>query len=65
MAPDRVSAVVGAADAANVAVSRLGVAGGDRLVVEGLVDLDLAAAVEAWRTALPRALGVEVGTGVP
>ncbi|MDQ1416954.1 MAG: hypothetical protein QOF81_2567, partial [Acidimicrobiaceae bacterium] len=42
-----------------------GLAGGDRLVVEGLVDLDLADAVASWRTALPRALGVEVGAGAP
>jgi phosphoribosylformylglycinamidine synthase len=65
VAPDRVATVVGAADAASVAVSRLGVAGGDRLVVDGLVDVDLATVVEAWRTALPRALGVEVGAGAP
>ncbi|MDQ1367049.1 MAG: phosphoribosylformylglycinamidine synthase subunit PurL, partial [Acidimicrobiaceae bacterium] len=65
VAPDRVAAVVGAAVAANVPVSPIGLAGGDRLVVEGLVDLDLADAVASWRTALPRALGVEVGAGAP
>jgi len=35
----------------------LGQAGGDRLVVDGLVDVALADAVDAWRDALPRALG--------
>jgi hypothetical protein len=35
------------------------VAGGDRIVVDGAVDLDVADAIEAWRTALPRALGIE------
>jgi phosphoribosylformylglycinamidine (FGAM) synthase-like enzyme len=59
VAPDRVAAVVAAADAAAVAVSDLGGAGGDRLVVSGLVDVDLTEAVEAWRTALPRALGLD------
>jgi phosphoribosylformylglycinamidine synthase subunit PurL len=59
VAPERVALVVAAAGAAGVAVSSLGVAGGDRLVIEGLVDVDLADAIDAWRTALPRALGVE------
>ena len=48
------------AAAAGVAVSELGVAGGDRLVVEGLVDVSLAEAVEAWSSALPSALGQAV-----
>jgi hypothetical protein len=47
------------AEEAGVTVSSLGMAGGDRLVVGGLLDVDLAEATEAWRTALPRALGVE------
>ncbi len=37
---------------------RLGVAGGDRLVVAGLVDVSLADAQAAWRGSLPAALGV-------
>ena len=36
----------------------LGQAGGDRLVVEGLLDVPVADAVAAWRDALPRALGM-------
>jgi phosphoribosylformylglycinamidine synthase II len=36
----------------------LGVAGGDRLVIEGVVDLGLDEAVSAWRTALPEHLAL-------
>jgi phosphoribosylformylglycinamidine synthase len=43
-------------EAAGVGWMPLGEAGGDRLVVEGLLDVPLAAAVAAWRDALPRAL---------
>jgi phosphoribosylformylglycinamidine synthase II len=60
VAPGRVSEVTAAAAAAGVAVSTLGAAGGDRLGIAGLVDLELAEAIEAWRGALPRALGVEM-----
>jgi len=52
--------VLGAADDAGVPARFLGVAGGDRLGVDGLLDLSLAAATEAWRTALPLALGEPV-----
>ena len=45
------------ADGAGIPLVRLGEAGGDRLVVEGLVDLGLAKATERWRTALPAMLG--------
>ncbi|MDQ6617559.1 MAG: phosphoribosylformylglycinamidine synthase subunit PurL [Actinomycetota bacterium] len=65
VAPQRVAAVVAAADAAHVPVSQLGSAGGDdRLVVGGLLDVDLADAVESWRSALPRALGIEAAAAV-
>ena len=57
--PDQRAAVVAAADRSAVPVSELGTAGGSRVVVGDLVDVDLAAAIAAWRTALPRALGVE------
>ena len=50
-------AVVRAAQAAGVAATRLGTAGGDRLVVEGLLDVALADAVAAWRGRLPDAIG--------
>jgi phosphoribosylformylglycinamidine (FGAM) synthase-like enzyme len=55
--PDRVDAVVDRAVAAGVGVTLLGSAGGDRLVFDGLVDLSLPEAREAWRQALPAALG--------
>ena len=57
VAGDRVVEVEARAAAAGVPVSTLGAAGGDRLVVEGLLDVGLAEATEAWRTAIPRALG--------
>ncbi len=40
-----------------VPIAALGRAGGDRIVVEGLVDVPLADAVEAWRDRLPAAFG--------
>jgi phosphoribosylformylglycinamidine synthase len=54
-----VSAVAVRAAEAGVTITDLGQAGGDRLVVDGLVDVGVAEATEAWRSALPRALGVE------
>jgi phosphoribosylformylglycinamidine synthase len=51
------------ADAAGVGWVLLGRAGGDRLVVEGLLDVPLAAAVAAWRDALPAALATGVAAG--
>jgi phosphoribosylformylglycinamidine synthase subunit PurL len=51
--------------AAGVGCFRLGVGGGDRLVVDGLVDLPLGDAEAVWRGALPMALrsGVALGSG--
>jgi hypothetical protein len=43
--------------AAGVAATLLGQAGGDRLVVDGLLDVALEAAVTAWSERLPSALG--------
>jgi phosphoribosylformylglycinamidine synthase len=48
------------ADAAGVGWQDLGMAGGDRLVVEGLVDVPVADATAAWQAALPDALDVSV-----
>jgi phosphoribosylformylglycinamidine synthase len=56
VAPDREAEVVARAEAAGVPVRVLGDAGGDRLVVEGLVDVGLAEATAAWRDRLPDAL---------
>ncbi len=55
----RLGEVRSAAAAAGVACRQLGDAGGDRLVVAGLVDVGLAEATAAWREALPRALGAQ------
>ncbi len=48
------------AGAAGVPARLLGTAGGDRIVVAGLLDLAVADAAEAWRVALPGALGEPV-----
>ena len=40
----------------------LGLAGGDRLVVDGAFDVALEAAAAAWREAIPRLLGREAAT---
>jgi phosphoribosylformylglycinamidine synthase subunit PurL len=58
--PAAVPAVVARAAAAGVDVRPLGQAGGDRLVVDGLVDVALADAVTAWRDTLPRAFSTAV-----
>ena len=55
--PAAVPAVVDAAARAGIAVAVVGEAGGDRLVVDGLLDVGLADAVAAWRRRLPDALG--------
>jgi phosphoribosylformylglycinamidine synthase len=44
-------------EAAGIGWVRLGVAGGDRLVVDGLLDVSLADATAAWNGALPQTLG--------
>ncbi len=54
---DRARAVLDVLEARGVAHSRIGVAVGDRLVVQGLLDVPLAAATTAWRDQLPDALG--------
>ena len=56
VAPDREADVVARAEAAGVPVRALGTAGGDRLVVAGLVDLGLDEAIATWRNRLPDAL---------
>jgi phosphoribosylformylglycinamidine synthase len=56
--PDRVDEVRARAAAAGIAARDLGVADGERVEVDGLVDLALADVLEAWRSALPTAVGV-------
>ncbi len=41
----------------DVALAHLGEAGGDRLLVEGVVDLAVTSVIQAWRDKLPGALG--------
>jgi len=55
--PERACEVATRAGEAGVPVTLLGGSGGDRLVVDGLLDVALAEAVEAWRTTIPMALG--------
>jgi phosphoribosylformylglycinamidine (FGAM) synthase-like enzyme len=55
---DVVAAVGQRCDAGGVPWTELGRAGGDRLVVEGVLDLGLDEAVAAWRDRLPAAFGV-------
>ncbi|MBW3573894.1 MAG: phosphoribosylformylglycinamidine synthase subunit PurL [Actinobacteria bacterium] len=57
VADHRVDNVLALADAADVPATAVGTAGGDRLVIGGLVDLDVTAVAAAWRDLLPAALG--------
>ncbi|MEL7208345.1 MAG: AIR synthase related protein, partial [Actinomycetota bacterium] len=54
---DDLTAVEGRAADAGVPVARIGVAGGDRVSVKGLLDLDLHELTATWRDRLPSALG--------
>ena len=56
VAPERVDAVVARADAAGVPATMLGRGGGDRVVVDGLVDEPLERLAAAWRDAIPAAV---------
>jgi phosphoribosylformylglycinamidine synthase len=51
-------AVVARADAAGLPIVVLGRAGGDRLIVDGLVDVSFEDAARAWSEKLPRAVNV-------
>ena len=57
VATERPDEVAGRAAAAGVAVAILGVAGGDRLVVAGVLEVSLAEVTAAWAGALPDAVG--------
>jgi phosphoribosylformylglycinamidine synthase subunit PurL len=56
--PEHVRAVLEIAKSACISSIELGVAGGDRLVIEGLLDITVARAEAAWRGALPAAFSV-------
>ena len=51
--PATIELAMGMAQAAGIPVIALGTGGGDRLVVEGLLDIAVADAVGAWKAALP------------
>jgi phosphoribosylformylglycinamidine synthase len=54
--PSKAADVTARADAAGVPVTELGEAGGDRLVIQGLVNVSVADAVAAATDAIPKAL---------
>jgi phosphoribosylformylglycinamidine synthase len=54
--PDAAQELFRKAAAAGIPASFLGGTGGDRLVVEGLVDVSLSEAIDAWHGAIPAAL---------
>ena len=60
VAPDRLDAVLARAAEAGVPATVLGEAGGDRIVAEGLVDLDLAVAIGRYSGALPSVMAAAV-----
>ena len=57
VAPELVTNVVNVADHFGMPTARIGVAGGDRLTIKGLLDVSLADATAAWRDKVPAALG--------
>jgi phosphoribosylformylglycinamidine synthase len=54
--PESAPEVLRRGEHAGVPVALLGASGGGRLVVEGLVDLDLSDVERRWRNAIPEAL---------
>jgi phosphoribosylformylglycinamidine synthase II len=54
--PDHLAEVLERAGAAGLPVAALGRGGGDRLIIDGLVDISVAEATEAWRGAIPEQL---------
>ena len=59
--PDRVGEVAARAEAVGVPLHLVGVAGGDRLVVEGLLDVGLPPATRRWNDSLPSAMAAARG----
>jgi phosphoribosylformylglycinamidine synthase II len=55
--PEAAAELEASAAEAGVPAARLGVTGGDRLVVDGVLDLSLSELRDAYEAALPRALG--------
>jgi phosphoribosylformylglycinamidine synthase II len=63
VAPDQLQPVLDACARAGVPTARIGVAGGDRLSIKGLLDVALVDAIGAWRDRLPAALGAGTAQG--
>ena len=63
VAPDLLQPVLNVCEQAGVPTARIGVAGGHRLSVKDLLDVDLAEAVAAWRDRLPATLGAGTTQG--
>jgi phosphoribosylformylglycinamidine synthase subunit PurL len=61
--PDDLTTVLNVFEQAGVPTSRIGVAGGDRITVKGLLDVALADAEAAWSGRLPDALGAGTTQG--
>ncbi len=61
VAPDRVPALLAAAADAGVAAAEVGAAGGERVVVEGAVDLPLGDVAAAWGGAIPSLMEANLG----
>ncbi len=61
--PDRLQPVLNVCEQAGVPTVRLGAAGGTRLSVKDLIDVDLADAEAAWRDRLPATLGAGTTQG--
>ena len=60
--PAKAPEVVRGAGQAGVPVALLGASGGDRLIVEGLIDLSLDELQRRWRQAIPSALDTGVAS---
>jgi len=63
VAPELLTAVERVCNEAGVTISRIGVAGGDRISVKGLIDVFLGDAQAAWNDRLPSALGAGTAQG--
>jgi phosphoribosylformylglycinamidine synthase len=55
--PESMGIVENICEQSGVPISRIGVAGGDRFSVKGLVDLPLSEVIDAWTNHIPSALG--------
>jgi phosphoribosylformylglycinamidine synthase len=55
--PTRIDGILGRAGAAGVPARVLGPVGGDRMVIDGVLNVAVTTAADVWRTAIPNALG--------